>query len=235
MSDLFAVTEATWPAAAFHEVGPFLVREGKGGGQRVSAATAEDDWTRTDIDAVEAAQKGLGQHPLFMIRPEDTALDAALAARGYAIKDPVNLYEAPVSALLGEVKRLSAFTIWPPLAIMRDIWAEGGIGPDRIAVMERAEGPKTTVLGRVNDRASGAAYMAIHGKTAMLHALHIVPDQRRQGSAVNMMREAARWAQDHGAERFSVLVVQSNNAAIALYTSLNMQLVGHYHYRSYKP
>ena len=235
MSDLFAVTEATWPAAAFHEVGPFLVREGKGGGQRVSAATAEDDWTGADIDAVEAAQKGLGQHPLFMIRPKDTGLDAALAARGYAVKDPVNLYEAPVSALLGEVKRLSAFTIWPPLAIMRDIWAEGGIGPDRIAVMERAEGPKTTVLGRVNDRASGAAYVAIHGKTAMLHALHIVPDQRRQGSAVNMMREAARWAQDHGAERFSVLVVQSNNAAIALYTSLNMQLVGHYHYRSYKP
>ncbi len=235
MSDLFAVTEATWPAAAFHKVGPFVVREGKGGGQRVSAATAEGDWTEVDIDAVEVAQKGLGQHPLFMIRPKDTDLDAALAARGYAIKDPVNLYEAPVSALLGEVKRLSAFTIWPPLAIMRDIWAEGGIGPDRIAVMERAEGPKTTVLGRVNDRASGAAYIAIHGKTAMLHALHIVPDQRRQGSAVNMMREAARWAQDHGAERFSVLVVQSNNAAIALYTSLNMQLVGHYHYRSYKP
>ncbi|MCV2872115.1 GNAT family N-acetyltransferase [Defluviimonas sp. WL0050] len=235
MSDLFAVTEATWPAAAFHKVGPFLVREGKGGGQRVSAATAEGDWTGADIDAVEVAQKGLGQHPLFMIRPDDTGLDAALAARGYTVKDPVNLYEAPVSALLGEVKRLSAFTIWPPLAIMRDIWAEGGIGPDRIAVMERAKGPKTTVLGRVNDRASGAAYIAIHGKTAMLHALHIVPDQRRQGSAVNMMREAAKWAQDHGAERFSVLVVQSNNAAIALYTSLNMQLVGHYHYRSYKP
>lgn len=235
MSDLFAVTEATWPAAAFHEVGPFRVREGRGGGQRVSAATAEGDWTEVDIDAVEAAQKGLGQHPLFMIRPEDTRLDAALAARGYAIKDPVNLYEAPVSALLGEVKRLSAFTIWPPLAIMRDIWAEGGIGPGRIAVMERAEGPKTAVLGRVNDRASGAAYVAIHGKTAMLHALHIAPGQRRQGSAVNMMREAAKWAQDHGAERFSVLVVQSNKAAVALYTSLNMQLVGHYHYRSYKP
>ncbi|MGB3314841.1 MAG: GNAT family N-acetyltransferase [Albidovulum sp.] len=235
MSDLFAVTEATWPAVAVHDVGPFRVREGRGGGQRVSAATAEGDWSDADIDAVEVAQNRLGQHPLFMIRPQDTRLDAALAARGYAVKDPVNLFEAPVAALLGEIPRLSAFTIWPPLAIMRDIWAEGGIGPGRIAVMERAKGPKTTVLGRVNDRAAGSAYVAIHGKTAMLHALHIVPDQRRQGSAINMMRKSAEWAQDHGAERFSVLVVQSNNAANALYTSLKMQVVGQYHYRSYKP
>lgn len=235
MSGLFAVTEATWPAAAFHTVGPFQVREGKGGGQRVSAATAEDVWTEADLDAVEAAHKGLGQHPLFMIRPDDGALDAALATRGYAVKDPVNLYEAPLSALLGEIRPLSAFTIWPPLAIMRDIWAEGGIGPGRIAVMERAEGPKTAILGRVRDRAAGAAYVAIHGKTAMLHALHIVADQRRQGSAVNMMRKAAEWAQDHGAERFSVLVTQANTAANALYTSLKMQVVGQYHYRSYKP
>ena len=235
MSDLFAVTEATWPAAAFHDVGPFRVREGKGGGQRVSAATAEGDWSAADIEAVEAMQTGLGQHPLFMIRPEDEALDAALAARGYAVKDPVNLYDAPVSTLLGEIPHLSAFTIWPPLAIMRDIWAEGGIGPGRIAVMERAKGSKTAILGRVRDRAAGAAYVAIHEQTAMLHALHIVTDQRRQGSAINMMRKAAEWAQDHDAERFSVLVLQSNDAANTLYTSLNMQVVGHYHYRSYKP
>ncbi len=235
MSDLFAVTEATWPAAAVHNAGPFLVREGRGGGQRVSAATAEGSWSVADIDAVEVMQNGLGQHPLFMIRPGDEALDAALAARGYAVKDPVALYEAPVADLLGEIRPLSAFTIWPPLAIMRDIWAEGGIGPGRIAVMERAEGPKTAILGRVRDRAAGSAYVAIHGKTAMLHALHIVADQRRQGSAVNMMRKAAEWAQDHGAERFSVLVTQANDAANALYASLKMQVVGQYHYRSYKP
>ena len=102
----------------------------------------------------------------------------------------------------------------------------------RIAVMERAEGSKTTVLGRVNDRASGAAYIAIHGKTAMLHALHIVPDQRRQGSAVKMMRNAAHWAQDQGAQCFSVLVTDANGPAGALYASLGMEIVGHYHYRS---
>lgn len=233
MTDLFAVSEATWPAAALHRAGAFTVREGLGGGQRVSAATAEAGWKEADIDAAEAKQAELGQPALFMIRDGEEALDAALAARDYRIKDPVNVYEADVATLAAEpANPMAGFAIWPPLAIMRDLWAEGGIGPERIAVMDRVAGPKTAILGRVNDRASGAAFVAAHGDTAMLHALHIVPDQRRQGSAVKMMRKAAHWAQDQGMTRFSVLVTAANQPANALYASLGMRIVGHYHYRS---
>lgn len=233
MTDLFAVCDATWPAVAVHRAGAFHVREGQGGGQRVSAATAEAGWTEADIDAAEAKQAALGQPPLFMIRDGEEALDAALAARGYRIKDPVNIYEAAIATLACEpANPMAGFAIWPPLAILRDIWAEGGIGPERVTVMERAAGPKTAILGRVNDRASGAAFIAGHGDTAMLHALHIVPDQRRQGSAVKMMRKAAQWAQDQGITRFSVLVTAANQPANALYASLGMRIVGHYHYRS---
>ncbi|MBC7143563.1 MAG: GNAT family N-acetyltransferase, partial [Rhodobacteraceae bacterium] len=53
MTDIFDVAEATWPAAARHKAGAFTVREGRGGGQRVSAATAAPDWTEADIDAAE--------------------------------------------------------------------------------------------------------------------------------------------------------------------------------------
>ena len=145
----------------------------------------------------------------------------------------MNVYEAPVATLTTEPAHpMAAFAIWPPLAIMRDLWAEGGIGPERLAVMERAPGPKTAIMGRVNDRASGFAFVAIHERAAMLHALYIVPEQRRQGSAVKIMRKAAHWAQDAGAERFFVLVTEANAAANTLYASLGMQIVGHYHYRS---
>lgn len=233
MTGIFGVSDATWPAAAVHPAGAFRVREGCGGGQRVSAATAEGPWSDADIVAAENLQVGLGQPPLFMIRPGDEALDALLDARGYRIKDPVNIYDGDVAVIAAEpAGAMSGFAIWPPLAIMRDLWAEGGIGPERIAVMERAAGPKTAILGRVSDRASGAAFVAIHDRTAMLHALHIAPELRRQGSAVKMMRRAARWAQDHGAERFSVLVTAANAPANALYASLGMRIVGHYHYRS---
>ncbi|OYX44887.1 MAG: GNAT family N-acetyltransferase [Rhodobacterales bacterium 32-67-9] len=233
MTDLFDVSEATWPAAARHKVGAFTVREGRGGGQRVSAATADGSWSAADIDLAIAKQAALGQRPLFMVRDGEEALDAALAARGYRIKDPVNVYAAPIPDLVAEpAPAMAGFTIWPPLAIMRDLWTEGGIGPERRAVMERVAGPKTGILGRANDRASGAAFVACHGDTAMLHALHIIPDQRRQGSAVKMMRKAAHWAQDQGMTRFSVLVTAANQPANALYASLGMRIVGHYHYRS---
>lgn len=233
MTDIFAAAEATWPAAAVHDAGAFRVREGRGGGQRVSAATARSLWTEADIDAAERMHEGLGQAPLFMIRPGEEALDAALEARGYRIKDPVNVLAAPVARLTCEAATpMAGFPIWPPLAIMRDLWSEGGIGRERIAVMERAAGPKTAILGRVSDRASGVAFVAVHGETAMLHALYIVPGLRRQGSAVKIMRTAAHWAQDQGAQRFSVLVTAANGPAGALYASLGMEIVGNYHYRS---
>ena len=235
MKGIFAVSDATWPCGARHMVGPFTVREGHGGGQRVSSATVDGDWNPSDLAAVEVEHLRLGQKPIFMIRPGDEALDQALDERGYRIVDPVTIYESPVADLVAEVPRLSAFALWPPLAIMRDIWADGGIGPGRLAVMERAAPPKTAILGRVNDRASGAAFVAIHEETAMLHALHILPDQRRHKSAVNIMRKAAEWAQDHGAERFSVLVTNANMPANALYASLGMGIVGQYHYRSISP
>jgi len=233
MTDIFAVSDATWPSAAFHDAGAFRVREGRGGGQRVSAATVEGGWTEADIDAAEWMHQRLGQRPLFMVRPGDEALDAALAARGYRVKDPVNIHAAPIGQLTHEAAfPMAGFPIWPPLAIMRDLWAEGGIGPERLAVMERVAEPKTSILGRVNDRASGVAFVAIHAGTAMMHALYVTPDLRRQGSAVKMMRNAAHWAQDQGAQRFSVLVTDANRPAGALYASLGMEIVGHYHYRS---
>lgn len=232
-SDLTALLDATWPAAATRRAGPWLVREGRGGGKRVSAATAEADWTEADIATAEAAQRDLGQDPLFMLRDGEAALDAALAARGYRVVDPVVVYRAPVADLATEVPPpISTFCLWPMLQIMRDLWAEGDIGPGRIAVMERAAGPKTAILGRVNDRAAGVAFVGSRGTAAMLHALHVVPDQRRQGIAVKMMRAAAFWAQDHGFSDFFVVVTEANAGARALYASLGMAIVGKYHYRN---
>ena len=233
MTGFPAAAEATWPAAARHRAGAFIVREGRGGGQRVSAATAEGPWTQADIDAAERMHMSLGQTPLFMIRDGEAALDAALDARGYRIGDRVHVRAGAVAALAAEpADPMAGFAIWPPLAIMRDLWAEGGIGPARLAVMERVSAPRTAILGRAKDRASGVAFVAVAGDEAVLHALYIVPGLRRQGSAVKIMRTAAHWAQDHGAERFSVLVTEANTAAGALYASLGMEIVGQYHYRS---
>ncbi len=218
--------EATWPPAAVRDLGPWRLRDGAGGGKRVSAATAQRPWVAGDLAQAEAAMA----QPLFQIRPQDTALDAALAARGYRLIDPVVVYEAPVAGFEAP-PRMTTFPHWPPLEIAVDLWAEGGIGAARLAVMQRAKGPKVAILARGADRAAGVAFVALHGSVAMLHALEVTPALRRQGSAQHILRAAAVWAQGMGAETLSLVVTEANAAARHLYTSLSMQVVGHYHYR----
>lgn len=228
---LFDTVEATWPAAETRRIGPWLVRDGKGGGKRVSAVTPLPGWTPTDIPQAEAACRDLGQDLLFQLRPEETALDSALAARGYEVIDPVDLLACPVEALTADLHRLAAIPCWPPLAVQTEIWAAGGIGPARLAVMQRAQGPKTALLGRHDDHAAATAFVAIHDGTAMLHGLEVASTARRQGIGRVMMQGAANWAARHGARDLAVLVVKANKPAQSLYRALGMTPVTDYFYR----
>ncbi|PYF12064.1 acetyltransferase (GNAT) family protein [Rhodobacter viridis] len=228
---LFEVIDATWPAASVREVGGFLIREGQGGGSRVSAASLVGRLEDADIDEALAAQRSLGQTGKFILRPGDEALDLALAKRGFEVFDPVVILAADLAALPSEVPPVTAFAHWPPLAIAREIWSENGIGPARQAVIDRTPQPKATVLGRTKDRAAGAAFVAIHQRSAMLHALVVAPEFRRLGLARSIMAEACRWAATEGAERMTLVVTKANVAALALYRALGMQPVCAYHYR----
>ena len=221
------VMEATWPPAHRWTIGPFSLRDGGGGGKRVSAASVDGPFTPEDLIAAETAMAD----PLFLVRTGDDALDAALDARGWRIVDPVVAYAAPVTQLASEVPHLSAFPHWPPLEIARSIWAEGGIGPARMAVMDRVTGPKAAILGRIADRPAGVAFVACHGPDAMVHALEVQPSQRRQGLGQTLLIAAANWAAEQGATRLSLVVTRQNAAARALYTRLGMECVGQYHYR----
>jgi ribosomal protein S18 acetylase RimI-like enzyme len=226
-AQLSTVMEATWPPARLWRDGPFVLRDGAGGGKRVSAASAAGDWTDADLAALEA---GMAQ-PLVMVGAEDQRLDAALAARGWQVVDPVVAYAAPVLALVAELPPLAAFPHWPPLQIARTIWDEAGIGPARLQVMDRVTGAKTALLARLGDRPAGVAFVACHGSDAMLHALEVRPAFRRQGVGEVLLRAAANWAAAEGADRLSLVVTAQNMAARALYARLGMQVVGQYHYR----
>lgn len=226
-TELAAAAEATWPPAASSTLGPWRLRDGAGGGKRVSAITVQAPWQPGDIALAEAA---MPQGALFLLRPEDAALDQALAARGYRLLDPVVAYAAPVTAFAAP-SPMAAFPHWPPLQIAALLWAEAGIGPARLAVMHRAAGPKTVLLARTSGRAVGVAFVALHGKIAMVHALDISAPFRRQGSAQNLLAAAAHWSADHGADSLSLVVTQANQPARALYERQGMVPLGSYHYR----
>ena len=57
MTDYVTLMEASWPPAERLPLGPFVLRRGAGGGQRVSAASAIGDWNAQDLDRAEAAMR----------------------------------------------------------------------------------------------------------------------------------------------------------------------------------
>lgn len=231
--DLTALVDATWPPARRETCGPFQVNLSPGGGKRVTAAVLDGGVaTPADLDAADAAMRQAGQTPLYRVLPGQEALDTALAGRGFARVDDTVLCSAPLAPLLAiERPRVSVFDIWPPLAIMDEIWEHAGIGADRRAVMDRCTCPHAGLMGRVEDRAAGVGFVALQGATAMVHALETVPQFRRKGVARRMMGQAAVWANRHGADRLSVLVTAANTDARAFYAALGMTETGGYHYR----
>ena len=230
--DLYPVIDATWPAAEMKPLGPFMMRRGMGGGSRVSATTLHGTATPDALRAAELAMDEIGQPRLFMVQDGQDGFDQLLQIKGYEVMDPVWIYAAPASDIAAErPPPVTSFEAWPPLATQKEIWEMGGIGPERLAVMERAEGPKISLLGRITDRPAGTGFVGMSGEIAMLHALEVAPRFRRLGLARNMTRAAAVWAQAQGAAFFTLLTTQANEGANALYASLGMERVGQYHYR----
>ncbi len=229
---LFAVSEATWPAAKLTRNGQWTIRDGQAGGSRVSAATTEEPVGLADLARAETAMSALRQPLLFMVRNGQEALDEILANAGYRIKDPSILYAAPAALIAAQpLPPVTGFDVWPPLQEQLEIWAEGGIGPARIAVMERAPHPKTSLVGRENNSPVSTAFVGISGDCAMIHALEISRFARRQGHARKLTRAAAFWAFERAVPYLTLITTTANLAANALYTSLGFQVVGHYHYR----
>ncbi|MDD7972575.1 GNAT family N-acetyltransferase [Roseinatronobacter alkalisoli] len=226
---LFAALEGTWPSQSRSVTGGWTIRDGAGGGKRVSAATTADEGA--DIAVAETAMRALAQTPLFMLREGQTGLAQRLDARGYRCVDPTVIYTAEISTIAQEPPAISLYPVWPPLAIMCGIWAEGGIGPARLKVMARCHGPKAGLIARSDDRAAGAAFCAIHDGIAMVHAVEVTPALRRKGVARNILQGAAFWAQGQGARWLALAVTEGNGPARALYDALGMQVVTRYSYR----
>jgi ribosomal protein S18 acetylase RimI-like enzyme len=220
-TELTRLIDGTWPAARIEQKDGWTLRTTPDAGSRVNAATA------TQPNLVPP----LGP-PLVMVRAGEDALDAAMASAGYAIKDPTLAMEATLAHLTNApLAPLRAIPCDAPLAVMEEIWQGEGINAARLAVMDRVAGPKSYVMGRLEDRASGCGFVAITDDCAVLHALYVAGRARRAGLGRDMTLGAARWAAARGARRFLLLVTAENTPARALYTLMGFREVSRYHYR----
>lgn len=223
--------DTTWPAAAYAAIGGFRVGRAMGGGGRVGAARAVGAWDAADIPAVERQHAAWDQPASFAVMEGDAALADALRAHGFVATAPTLILQIPAATLAaGPIPPVTAFEVWPPLAIQQDLWVAAGIGPARQAVMSRVSLPRTAILGRVEDRAAGAAFVAVDGQTAMLHALAVLPRWQRKGLAGWMLRRTGMFAARHGAQVLALAVSEPDGPARALYDAAGFETVGRYHY-----
>lgn len=213
--------DATWPSASTRVERGWRIRHDPKGGNRVSATSA----------LIPGKGDGPLDAPLYMVREGEQELDATLAVQGYTKAFPCHIMAIEAKALAQDLLRDRVIACEGVLAKAREIWAEGNIGPARIAIMERAQCPKTVLLGRADDRALGTTFVGIHGDQAMLHALFVHPSARRTGLARDITIAAARWTLDMGATTLTLIVEESNGPARALYEGLGMGTVARYHYR----
>ncbi len=231
---LMEALDATWPAAETRRLGGWLLRRGQGAGHRVSAASwLPGAGERPDIAAAAAGMADWGQPALFRLGAEEAALDAALAEAGYAPREPVAVYAAPVAALAdGADETARVIRVTTRLQVAEEIWAAGGVGPARRAVMARAAGPAVVLLARLGDRPAGVAFAALDRELAMVHAIEVAVGHRRRGAGAMLLRGAANWAAEHGAAALALAVTEANRPACALYDRLGMAVAARYHYRA---
>ena len=234
-SDIFEAIDVTWPAEKFLEIPKWKLRRSAKGGKRVSAATAIGAPGISDIKLAENKMVQWHQDKLFMIKKNEILLDEALSASGYHVIDPTNIWSISSKNLsIQKTLPVKAFTIFPPLAIQRELWRANHIPPSRIEIMDRVKTHKTTIFGRINARPAASAFVAVSNKFAMVHALVVDKRCRRQGMGKSVMQKVGSWAYQMGAESVVALCTEKNCSANILYKGLGMQVIGKYHYRVLK-
>lgn len=235
MATLLAALDATWPAADRVRLGEWVMRRGAGGGNRVSSVWpngAPGLDVEAAIDAAVSVARGWEQPPLFQLAPADAALDARLAARGFARIDASRFLAASAGAVAtrGGARRM-VLRVRSRLAALDEMWETGGIGPARRAVMARTPPPCDVLMLREDDRVAAAAFVAVAGNIAMVHAVHVAPAMRRRGLGAATTAAAAAWALEAGATTLALAVTEANTAARGLYARLGFVDCGGYHYR----
>ncbi|MEO0682153.1 MAG: GNAT family N-acetyltransferase [Pseudomonadota bacterium] len=231
-TELAEAMARTWPPAAVDDASApgWRLREGRGGGKRVSAATSLGALDPAPLAAILRAR---GETPMVQVVASETELDQRLADAGWVEVDATILYVAPAEAMaaLSLPKGVRFATGTARLALLAEIWEAEGIGAARQAVMERCAAPKAILMGRTDDVAAGAAFVAAHGRLAMLHAVAVRPEHRRRGVGRALLAGAGRFGLDQGAPWVGLAVAEANETARALYDAAGMTRAARYLYR----
>jgi GNAT superfamily N-acetyltransferase len=253
-----------WPAAETADVDGWLLRASGGPTHRGnSVATLEASGAATldeRIERVERWYREREQPAMFQIGPcaSPQGLDAALAARGYAVEGAARFATAPASRVLERTARESGGGPVQVQSSPSRAWIDINATASRFA--HRLDsflgfvarlGPRCRFVTVHAPRAARAAEreppagsddpgeaiasaLGISGEGPHfgIYAMLTAPAFRRRGAARAVLHALARQARSEGFDELYLLFDTANVAARALYAESGFADVYDYHYRS---
>jgi GNAT superfamily N-acetyltransferase len=233
---------AAWPAAEVRALGPWRLRNMAGVTNRANSAWAGPGTPvgglEAAVDEVERFYAARSLAPMFQVMPlSDPRLDPLLAARGYAIFDPVSVRVAQAVGVAQLPGRMGAGCE----SALSEVWFEVSGRRGRFA--GEATDVYRGLLERLAGRAGFASACDASGRIAAVgltvlapplagvFSMLTLPEQRRRGLGEAVLAALARFAAERGAQHLYLQVEVENAPARALYARSGFRESHRTHYR----
>ena len=230
-----------WPAPETRRLGGWLLRAGAGWtGRANSVLPLGEPGVPMDAALAEVrgwyADRGLAARFALPL-PGAEALDAELARRGWAAHEPTAVLAAEVAAALGglpERPDLPPPTVEPEpsaewIAAYRSRSAAGA--PEQARTILAGTPPIAFATVRLHGAVVAIARASIDRGWLGLSAVEVNPARRGRGLGRHAVGAALAWGARAGAQDAYAQVLESNDAALALFTGLGFALHHRYRYR----
>lgn len=223
--DIDLATIHTWPAAITEQRDGWHYLAASGVTGRVNAVWPID-WAGADLDAaitnVEAWYAAHNLPPRFKLTdgayaPSD--LTQHLARRGYEAVNPTLVMTASLSSAPGCFEDVAIAPSIPPLfdQALRDSTPNADDLEERRSIARRLPQPAAFAVRERDGRALAVGASAVAETLAGVFLMRTVPEARRQGHALHILRALLQWARRNNATDAFLQVDADNAPAIALY------------------
>lgn len=222
--DIDRATITTWPAAVTEERDGWFLLAAGGVTGRVNAAWPLD-WRGDNVDAaiddVETWYTARKLPPRFKLTDDAYAphdLAERLQRRGYQAVMPTLI----MTRTLGTCSPYEDIDIAPALPplfdqALRDSTPNPDDLEERRSIARRLPQPAAFAVRERHGRALAVGASAIAGELAGIFLMRTVPEARRQGHALHVLRALLDWANANGARTAFLQVDIDNTPAVTLY------------------
>lgn len=163
-------------------------------------------------------------------------LDEFLSDTGFSVGLQVEIWTAPISALLNISSTFESIALPQVTPEWIDIFNRGSGHEQstidtRKAIMERTQHPHSFIVTMIDGVPASVGFGVVERPWLGVFSIATVPEFRNRGAASSVNRELGLWAQDLGAESAYLQVEINNQTAKKLYSKLGFSYAYKYWYR----